>query len=116
VDKEEYTLRIHVRSEKADLLQKLTDMPLLISTKLSTAASLDVYSSHAQASTFGKKMSAAVVKKGTTMPFYVAALANDKYCKNATCGQYLSGVMSLAKVRKQCLLSNLSRIIHGVIF
>ena len=57
-----------------------------------------MYSSHAQASTFGRKMSSVTVNKGDTLPFYVAPLTNDKYGKNGTAGQYLTGTMTLAKV------------------
>merc|ERR1719500_2161191 len=69
-------------------------MPLLVSSKISTATSMDIYSSHAQASTFGRKMSSITVNKGDTLPFYVAPLTNDKY---GTAGQYLTGTMTLAK-------------------
>ena len=55
-------------------------------------------SSHAQATTFGRKMSSVTVNKGDTLPFYVAPLTNDKYGKNGTAGQYLTGTMTLAKV------------------
>ena len=58
-----------------------------------------LYSSHAQASTFGRKMSSITVNKGDTLPFYVAPLTNDKYGKNGTVGQYLTGTMTLAKVQ-----------------
>lgn len=55
-------------------------------------------SSHAQASTFGRKMSSVTLNKGDTLPFYVAPLTNDKYGKNGTAGQYLTGTITLAKV------------------
>ena len=60
-----------------------------------------LYSSHAQASTFGRKMSSITVNKGDTLPFYVAPLTNDKYGKNGTAGQYLTGTMTLAKVQSR---------------
>ena len=97
VEKDDYTVRVHVRGEKPELLEKLADMPLLVSSKISTATSMDVYSSHAQASTFGRKMSSVTLNKGDTLPFYVAPLANDKHGKNGTAGQYLTGTMTLAK-------------------
>ena len=62
---------------------------------------LSLCSSHAQATTFGRKMSVVAVNKGDTLPFYVAPLTNDKYGKNGTVGQYLTGTMTLAKVRSR---------------
>ncbi len=43
VDKEEYTLKVHVRSEHRPALERLTDMPLLLTSKLSSSVSVDVY-------------------------------------------------------------------------
>ena len=43
VEKDDYTIRVHVRSEKPELLEKLADMPLLVSSKISTATSMDIY-------------------------------------------------------------------------
>ena len=48
MEKEDYVLKVHVRSENKDVLDKLTDMPLLISFKLTSSYSVDMYSSFAQ--------------------------------------------------------------------
>lgn len=71
---------------------------MLLTTKLSSSVGLDVYSSYSQASTFGKKISSFTLSKGANQPIFVAPLSSDKYTKNATIGQYLSGTMTLAKV------------------
>ncbi len=49
LEKGEYTLRLQVRHEKRDLLEKLKDLPVTISHKLASNVTLDAYSSHAQA-------------------------------------------------------------------
>lgn len=100
VDKGDYTIRLHVRCEKRDLLDKLSDLPMSLSSKLSSSVGMDIYSSFAQASTFGKKISSFTLSKGATQPIYIAPLSSgDKYTKNATLGQYLSGTLTLPKVK-----------------
>ncbi len=48
VDKEDYTLKVHVRSENRQALDKLTDLPLMLSTKLTNSVTMDVYGSFDQ--------------------------------------------------------------------
>ncbi len=49
VDKEDYVLRVHVRSENKAVLDKLTDLPLLLTSKLTNSGvSMDIYTSHDQ--------------------------------------------------------------------
>ena len=106
VDKEDgYNLRLHVRGENKDLLDKMTDLPLSLSFKLPGSVSVDLYSSFANASTNGKKTNVMSVGKGAVVPLYIGAINTDKYAKNSTMGQYLSGVMTLPKVRNTFYLS-----------
>ena len=49
LEKGDYTVRASVRHEKRDLVEKFSDTPLLVSSKLSSPVSLDIYSSHSQA-------------------------------------------------------------------
>ena len=49
LEKGDYTVRASVRHEKRELVDKFTDTPLLVSSKLSSPISLDLYSSHPQA-------------------------------------------------------------------
>jgi len=99
VDKEEYVLNVHIRSEQKQVLEKLTDLPMLLSSKLSSTISLDVYSSFDQASTGGKKMTPTTLAEGEFTQIYVAAIANgqEKLMKNYTQGQYLTGCITLVK-------------------
>lgn len=77
LEKGDYTLKMHVRHEKKDLLDRLTDMPLLLSQKLSNPITLDVYASQSQAIIGGKKMVAASISPGHILPLYVAPMTNE---------------------------------------
>ena len=100
VGKDEYTLRAHVRHEKREVLEKMMDLPLALGVKLSSAVSLDYYTSFAQASTGGKKASSLTLHPNKTLPIFITAPSwNDKHVKGAMVGQYLRGTMTLSKVR-----------------
>lgn len=77
LEKGDYSLKLHVRHEKKDLLDKLTEMPVLLSYKLSNPINLDVYASQSQALIGGKKMIAASVAPGHTLPLYIAPMSNE---------------------------------------
>lgn len=68
---------MHIRHEKRDLLEKLTDMPLLLSQKLITPINLDIYASQSQAIIGGKKMVAASIPPGHILPLYIAPMSNE---------------------------------------
>ena len=68
---------MQVRHEKRDLLDRLTDMPILLTQKLSTQVNLDVYASQSQALVGGKKMVAASIPPGHMLPLYVAPMSNE---------------------------------------
>lgn len=77
VEKGDYVLKLHVRHERKDLLDKMLDQPLLLSHKLPAALSLDVYASQTQATTCGKKLERATILQGQIMPIYITPLADD---------------------------------------
>jgi len=97
LEKGDYVLRLHVRHEKKDLLDKLQDMPVLISQKLSSSVSLDVYGTHNQALIQGKKLNGFTIHEGDHVPIYLSPLNSDKCCKTVNAGQYLAGTISYAK-------------------
>lgn len=98
LEKGDYTLKMHVRHEKKDLLERLTDMPLLLSQKLCNPINLDVYASQSQAIIGGKKMVAASIPPGHILPLYVAPMTNEnKISKGATLGSYLQGTVTFCK-------------------
>lgn len=100
LEKGDYTIRLQVRHERKELLEKVNDTALLIQHKLSSNLALDVYDHYNQAVIGGKK-STTVHLNGATKPkcFYVAALANEKINKaNLPAGcTYLNGAIQLAK-------------------
>ncbi|XP_015124939.1 tripeptidyl-peptidase 2 isoform X1 [Diachasma alloeum] len=103
LEKGDYTLRMHIRHEKKDLLEKLTDMAILLNQKLGNVINLDVYANHSQAIISGKKMVAATVPPGHILPVYIAPMNNEnnssecKISKGATLGTYLQGSVTFCK-------------------
>ncbi|XP_015173140.1 PREDICTED: tripeptidyl-peptidase 2 isoform X4 [Polistes dominula] len=98
LEKGDYTIKMHVRHEKKELLDRLTEMPLLLSQKLNNPITLDVYASQTQALIGGKKMVAASIPPGHIFPLYVAPISNEnKLSKGATLGSYLQGTITLCK-------------------
>ena len=93
-------LKCHVRSERHDILEKLQDLPLQVSHKLSSNLSVDYYTSFANASTLGKKGNTISLSKGSTTVIYWGNVNCEKYVKGSTQGAFLSGSMTLTKVRK----------------
>jgi len=79
LEKGDYTLRIEVRHEKREILDKLADMPFQFGLKLCQPITMDVYISHSQAMVFGKKMAGAVIPTGNfILPIYIGPLLPDK--------------------------------------
>ncbi|KAK8720628.1 hypothetical protein OTU49_013196 [Cherax quadricarinatus] len=100
LEKGDYTIRLHVRHERPDLLEKLSDLPLTVLTKLAQEVKLDVYSSLNAAVTAGKKAQPVTLKAGTSQPVYLSAPSlSDKNLKSLglTPGQALLGSLSFAK-------------------
>ncbi|KAK4306052.1 hypothetical protein Pmani_022096 [Petrolisthes manimaculis] len=100
LEKGDYIIRLHVRHERPDLLEKLTDLPLTVLTKLPQEVKLDVYTSFNAAVTNGKKFQPTSITHGTTQPIYLAAPSlSDKTLKGLglTPGQCLLGTLSFAK-------------------
>lgn len=91
-------LKVYVRHDKKEVLDKLTDLPATITSKLNVPINVDIYASHAQASVNGKKWSSMNLAKGASVPVYLTAPnVNEKYTKQAGMGQYLQGTISFAK-------------------
>lgn len=77
LEKGDYTLKMHIRHDKKDLLDRLTEMPILLSQKLSSPINLEVYANHSQAVIGGKKMVAASIPPGHILPLYIAPVSNE---------------------------------------
>lgn len=71
-------LRMHIRDDKKDYLDKMVDTPMLVIQKLATPITLDVYSSHSQALIGGKKTGVLHSLNQISIPLYIAPLSTDK--------------------------------------
>jgi len=84
LDKGDYTIKMHVRHERRELLDKIIDLPIQVVQKLQNQINLDVYNSHHQATIFGKKSSCFIMTpNGALCNLNIGSLSIDKYvCNN----------------------------------
>ncbi|CAL1282653.1 unnamed protein product [Larinioides sclopetarius] len=97
VDKGEYTLKLQIRHEDSALLEKLSEVSMLMSLKMASNISLDIYDKHSNALINGKKMSCQSAAPGSIVPIFLAPVPNDKFPKNSSPGSYLSGNITFFK-------------------
>ncbi|KAF0761000.1 tripeptidyl-peptidase 2, partial [Aphis craccivora] len=99
LDKGDYTIKMHVRHERRELLEKIIDLPIQVVQKLQNPISLDVYSSHHQATIFGKKCSTFVIAPNSDLcRLYIGSLSNDKIISlKLIAGHCLSGSIHYVK-------------------
>lgn len=98
LDKGDYTIRLQVRHEKKDCLEKVSEASFLVNFKLANSLTLDVYKSFNQAVIAGKKITTAQLLSGIHRPLYVAPLNNDRLTKASVpqCS-WLEGTIVYAK-------------------
>uniref|UniRef100_A0A2L2YDC2 Tripeptidyl-peptidase 2 n=1 Tax=Parasteatoda tepidariorum TaxID=114398 RepID=A0A2L2YDC2_PARTP len=97
VEKGDYVLKLQIRHDDVSLLEKMSEMPMLISAKMQSSITLDVYDKHSLALIGGKKMSSQIIPPGCTVPIFLAPIPNDKYPKNCSPGYYLQGTITFSK-------------------
>lgn len=99
LEKGDYTIRLQVRHEKKDCLEKVSEASLLVNYKLASTLTLDVYKSFNQAVIAGKKITSAQLLSGTHRPLYVAPVNNDRLTKASIPPQcsWLEGTIVYAK-------------------
>lgn len=97
LEKGDFVIRLQVRHDKRDLLEKLMELPMLVSRKLANSINLDVYSSYCQAITQQKKIVPQIVAKDMSLPIYISPFLNEKSKLPTMSGQYLTGTISYAK-------------------
>lgn len=76
--KGDYTIRVQVRHEKKELLEKVNEATLTVSFKLAAPLSLDIFSSYKAALLGDKKITSCSVPPLRPVPFYVAQVSNEK--------------------------------------
>lgn len=78
LNKGEYTIKVQIRHEKKDLLEKVNEATLTVNFKLSSSVSLDIFSSYKAALLGEKKITSLTVPASRSVPFYVAPLSTEK--------------------------------------
>lgn len=78
LSKGEYTIKVQVRHEKKDLLEKLNEATVTASFKLASSLNLDIYSSYRAALLNEKKVNSFTVPALRPVPFYIAPLSTEK--------------------------------------
>lgn len=78
LDKGDYVIRLQVRHEKKELLEKISDATMVVTMKLPNNISLDFYLTYNNAITCSKKLPVCQLRGGVMTPIYVAPLSNEK--------------------------------------
>ncbi|XP_053683189.1 tripeptidyl-peptidase 2 [Sabethes cyaneus] len=106
LEKGDYTIRLQVRHDKKELLEKVAEANLLANIKLANTLSVDVYKSYNQAIVNGKKMVTYIFYPGVTHPVYLAPISSDRLQKASLPNQcsWLEGTIVFAKdeLAKKC--------------
>lgn len=79
--KGDYVVKLHVRHDKRELLEKLNDLLLHVTFKMANTLSPDIYSSFNAAIVGDKKMQSAHLMGIGPVPLYVAPIPTEKYDK-----------------------------------
>ncbi|KAL5005334.1 hypothetical protein ScPMuIL_018790 [Solemya velum] len=97
LEKGDYTLILHVRHEKRDMLERLKNVVLLLHHKITTAITLDIYPTWQNSLVSGKKLISINMVRGQSYPFFIAPIPDDKLPKSVGAGYILSGNLSFVK-------------------
>lgn len=99
LEKGDYVVRLQVRHEKKEFLEKVNEINLLVSFKLSNSLSPEIFRSFNAATSGGKKMAAFQLTAANPKPIYVAPLTQEKLTKAGIPSQcsWLEGTISYAK-------------------
>uniref|UniRef100_A0A182YBT7 Tripeptidyl-peptidase 2 n=1 Tax=Anopheles stephensi TaxID=30069 RepID=A0A182YBT7_ANOST len=108
LEKGDYTIRLQVRHEKKELLEKLTEANMIVNFKLaSNSLSVDVYKSYNQVLSGAKKMTSCFLAAGVCRPIYLAPITSEKLQKASIPPQcsWLEGNITYAKedIIKKCV-------------
>lgn len=106
LEKGDYTVRLQIRHEKKELLEKISETNMLANIKLANTLSVDIYKSYNQAIVNGKKITTFAFPAGVNRPIYLAPISNEKLQKASFPNQcsWLEGTIVYAKdeLGKKC--------------
>ena len=99
LDKGDYVIRLHVRHEKAELLEKLKDTYMHVRHQITGTLSQEIHASVQSIlkGTSSKKVSSEKIQKNGEKSYFLAPIAEDKLPKGAASGHFLTGELSLFK-------------------
>lgn len=99
LDKGDYVIKLQVRHEKKDLLEKVNEAVIQASFKLASSLNLDIFKSFNNAVlSNNKKITALPMVAATTKSVYIAPLPAEKITKNAVTGSsWFEGQIIFAK-------------------
>lgn len=98
LEKGDYTVRLFVRHEKIELLEKLKETNLLVRRAISGTLSQDVYTSYGGLlKGTGKKTNSERIQRDAERVFYLNMIPEDKLPKGLSAGHFLSGELTFFK-------------------
>lgn len=98
LEKGDYFIRMQVRHEKKEVLDKLTETPMLLNQKLTNTITVDVCGTHTQAINGSKKAITVAPVIPSITPLYIAPLQPEKlFGKNGNLAHYFAGTISFVK-------------------
>ncbi|XP_023302726.2 tripeptidyl-peptidase 2 [Lucilia cuprina] len=99
LDKGEYTIRLQIRHEKRDLLEKINEANMVALFKLPNSLNLEVYDHYNQSVIMGRKFNYCTVKQDCPKVLYVSPLSQEKLTKAGlpSNSAWLGGSIMLAK-------------------
>lgn len=99
LEKGDYVIKLHIRHEKLEQLEKLKDLSLHVRHSLSSQTGQDVFSSYAALlkSASSKKTISERIQKNSEATFYLSSISEEKLPKGITNGHFLLGELSLFK-------------------
>lgn len=80
LEKGEYTVRLQIRHEKREILEKISEANLIAAYKLANMLSLDFYDSYNQCIVGGRKFTSAKVRDATKV-IYLAPISQERLTK-----------------------------------
>ncbi|KJE96994.1 tripeptidyl-peptidase 2 [Capsaspora owczarzaki ATCC 30864] len=100
LDKGDYVVRLQLRHEKIDVLERCKDFPVMIERSLtkSQEVSLDIFPSYKAALANGARVRAQTVAPGSILPCYIGcALPASRLPRDCRAGDQLVGALCLSK-------------------